>query len=90
MDIGSNKHDFIKNLFIAIPITSTNTVLTYVSDSYADFDKDPQAYSPNPKIGKIPKISIEVLDKDGNGVTNIDNIYIELTVYTNAKLITQA
>jgi hypothetical protein len=85
-----NGNDLIRELFVGIPITSTDTSIIYISDGYANLSRDPQSYSPNPKISKIPKIKIELLNQDGTALENVSNVFIELTVYSESKLITQA
>ena len=85
-----NGNDLINGIFVGIPITSTDTSISYISDGYSNLSRDPQSYLPNPKISKIPRIKIELLNQDGTVLANVSKVYIELTVYSESKLITQA
>jgi hypothetical protein len=69
-----HENNCINNIFLTIPVYDENILLINNKNNNIE-------YKPNPIIHKLSKISIEILDKDGNSMKElIENIYIELTI----------
>lgn len=82
----------IKQAFAMIPFDPNNLVGTKLIASYnslnsTEFRNNTDSYMANPLISNLNKLSIQLLDIDGNPPTGINKFFLQIAIYSQyAKL----